>query len=96
MAFCGGNKPMMAKALTDLPLPDSPTNATVRSRGMTKETDSTARTGALEALMKSTVRFLTSNKLSEICAMGGGYLRVAMSSIQGIGLSESLWDLERP
>jgi len=28
--------------------------------------------------------------------MGGGYLRVAMSSIQGIGLSESLWDLERP
>ena len=46
--------------------------------------------------MKSTVRFLTSNKLSEICAMGGGYLRVAMSSIQGIGLSESLWDLERP
>jgi hypothetical protein len=45
---------------------------------MTKETDSTARTGALEALMKSTVRFLTSNKLSEIWAMGGGYLRVAM------------------
>ena len=68
----------MARALTDLPLPDSPTNATVRSRGMTKETSSTARTGDLEALMKSTVSFLTSNKLSEMFAMGGGYRRVAM------------------
>jgi hypothetical protein len=69
---------MMANALTDLPLPDSPTKATVRSRGITNETLSTARTGALEALMKSIVRFLTSNKLSEIWAIGGGDLRVAI------------------
>ena len=71
----------MASALTDLPLPDSPTNATVRSRGMTNETSSTARTGALDALMKSTVRFLTSNKLSEMWASGGGVRRVAMLQI---------------
>ena len=85
LAFCGGNNPMMAKALTDLPLPDSPTKATVRSRGMTNDTSSTARTGALDALMKSTVRFLTSNKLSEICVKGGGVLRVAISSIDQFG-----------
>jgi hypothetical protein len=87
LEFWGGSNPMMAKALTDLPLPDSPTNATVRSRGMTKDTSSTARTGALEALMKSTVRFLTSNKLSEICVKGGGVLRVAMMSFNQFGFS---------
>ena len=69
---------MMANALTDFPLPDSPTSATVRSRGMTNETSSTALTGALDALMKSTVRFFTSSKLSEMLAMGGGERRVAM------------------
>jgi hypothetical protein len=33
----------------------------------------------LEALMKSTVRFFTSNKLSEMLAKGGGVLRVAIN-----------------
>jgi hypothetical protein len=70
---------MMAKALTDLPLPDSPTKATVLSLGMTNDTSDTALTGALEALMKSTVRLLTSNKLSEMLAKGGGFLRVAIN-----------------
>ena len=40
--FSGGSRPRMASAVTDLPLPDSPTSATVAFLGMSKEMPLTA------------------------------------------------------
>ena len=62
-ALCRGNSPITARALTDLPLPDSPTRASVLSLRRLKPTPSTARTGAREVLTKSTVSCSTWSKV---------------------------------
>ena len=58
----GGNKPITASELTDLPLPDSPTKATVVLRGMLKEIPLTVSTLSFLLIRKDTRKFSTTNK----------------------------------
>jgi hypothetical protein len=63
MAFSGSN-PRIAMAETLLPLPDSPTSATVSFCGMSKEMPFTARNGSdLRSIRKRTSRSRTCSSM---------------------------------
>src|SRR5476649_2964146 len=66
--FSRGSKPITASALTDLPLPDSPTSATVALRGTLKETPLTASTLLCLSMRKLTRNWRTSNRISSLMA----------------------------
>src|SRR5471030_2147465 len=68
MLLSGGNKPITASALTDLPLPDSPTSATVALRGTLKDTPLTASTLVCLSMRKPTRNWRTSNRISSLMA----------------------------
>ena len=81
--LCRGRSPITARALTDLPLPDSPTKARVVSLRRLKPTLSTARTDGREALTKSTVSCSTESKvvMAGLLLHDFGVQRIA----QGVG-----------
>lgn len=61
---CGGSKPMTASELTDLPLPDSPTRATVRLCGTSKEMPFTASSVFFLSMRKRMRRLRTCSSMS--------------------------------
>jgi hypothetical protein len=63
----GGSKPITASELTDLPLPDSPTSATVALRGTLKDTPLIASTVVLRSTRKAMRRLLISS--SGVCGV---------------------------
>ena len=62
----GGNKPIVARDVTDLPLPDSPTKATVVCAGISNDIPFTISVYCLFSPLKLTLRFSTFNKI-EFC-----------------------------
>src|SRR5262249_42771426 len=67
--FSGGSSPRIARDVTDLPLPDSPTSATVRLRGISNETPLTASNMVPLSIWKATLRLRTrtSGSVFEAC-----------------------------
>src|SRR5690606_39539789 len=58
-ALSAGSRPIVAREVTDLPLPDSPTSATVVLAGISKETPFTVSIYSLFSPLKLTRRFST-------------------------------------
>src|SRR5438105_12734366 len=64
MAFSFGNRPRIDNAVTDLPLPDSPTSATVLCAGTSKLTPLTASNSVCLSRRKFTRRLRTLRRVS--------------------------------
>ena len=66
--FSGGSRPRIASEVTDLPLPDSPTSATVRFFGMSNEMPFTASNVWSRSIWNETrrSRTRTSGSLPEV------------------------------
>src|SRR5690606_29239031 len=85
-----GSSPMIARDVTDLPQPDSPTSPTVWPAATSKLTPSTAR-NCLRPLPKVTVRSRTDRSgvpLESVAGAGvvAGWVVMASSSATGLGV----------
>ena len=75
--FSGASKPMTASELTDLPLPDSPTSATVALRGTSNEMPLTASKLVFLSSRKETRRSRTCSSMLESVSHGARLISVS-------------------